>query len=542
MSNGLSQYIMPLSQTMKDNIDTILNTSYLVGADPHHTGIKITDRPHTAIQHIDLTFTGINIVTGEDYTLKPLELTYFDIVQNFETDICDYVSITCTFPPDDLITLLDNYRNLMCTITMHPINAVTNHMNTDELTYTRKFRAIFKDKELRKRLSKEALIPDKPSDKGREHFDQLYTKIEFQLMEEPIYLLRKRKFNFQLRDATVKDAILFLCQICEINSVSLKEPDNKTKYKHIIIPPMMTFHECLTHLQSYYGVYSAGMACYFTGDILYIYPPYETNMTSDTTNGTHLYNAGPGGFMGNNVYHAYSDDIAHIIINSHVYVKELVDQGVEMFGNAILYQHANNVIDKFAIVTNPESQALAPIGFGPIVFNETNTSMMMFEKDDTGIMDNVYTPTYKFDNANMFYCQSELSAYRRSLFGMTWTQAIPDMFKPGYTVHYHYDGEDLTRREQGVATGKSTTYLTRTGMCHSAKYTFTPISGLTANGTYCYGGKCELMLSMSYQAATTQPVADIDNDTVQQNATNNVSSKNDGKSTESKGSYTPGIF
>ena len=456
---------MPISRIMKNNIDAILNEDYKIGwgETRNQSDIHITKRPKSSIMLIEVKFFGQDPKRLIPFELTPTEVTRISISQNFEESYCDDITVVCTLTPTELLSILDNYRNLKCKITMYEKNPFYNYVNYREPIYDREFRVIMKDKELRKRVSKQALIPDNKLDENGEHHDQSFSNIEFQLIEEEAYLVRKKKFNFQARDVTVRDIIMYMAQCCDVSNICIVDPDNKTKMTNVIIPPQQTFSSCMEYIQDRYGVYEKGLGYYIMDGTFYVYPIYETQPT--TPESAHLYYAGPDNSSGSKIFHAFSDKVCHVVVNSTPVIKDLVDGGIENFGNAILFQNADRIIDLQSTIGEGEGDEASRLGMGKIDLKEPNTVMYGFKEDDTGIMDNVYTVTYVFDDNNKYKLKSALHGYRRSIIGIKWNVAVPCIFKPGYLLYYHYDSEDTSRREQDEDFGNSSMYTTRKGVC-----------------------------------------------------------------------------
>lgn len=495
----MAQYQMPLSYTMKTNIDTILNQDYDVGWGMvwRNSGINITKRPTSSIMDVELTLHGRNVNTDADFELTPSEVTRINISQDFEEAYCDDITVVCTFTPEQLLTVLDNYRNLKCTLTLRERDPISFWIKYTDPVYKETFMVVMKDKDLRKRVSKESLVPNTEYEKNSEHQEQMFSNIEFQLIKEEAYLLRKKKFNFQARKVSVRDTICFLAQSCNIKKISLIDPDNKEVYENMIIPPQHTFISCMKFLQDYYGVYEKGMGYYFTGDVLYVYPIYETKPS--TPESAHLYLAGPDSTSGSKIFHAFSDKVCHIVIGSTPVVTDLVDGGLENYGNSRLFHHADRIIDRYSTIGEGADSEKAKLGLGKIDIKEPNTSMYSFSEDNMGIEDGAYNPVYTFDDGNQYKFRSEMNSYKRSLIGVQWKVAQPGIFKPGYLLYWHFDGEDPKRRVQGSLFGNSSEYQTRSGVCQRVTYDIRPVKSKEGSQNYPYSCNADLILSIEFE-------------------------------------------
>lgn len=506
----MSQYRMPISETMKKNIDSVINTDYELGVVYQQSGIKIVDRPSSALLDFECKFHGRSSITGEDYEFEPYSVTKMVIEQKFHDSFMDNITLMVSLTPLQLMNILDNYRDLNCTIILKQRLPKLDFTYHDKIVFDETYKVIVKDKEIKKRLSKKALLPENKMDQNIEHSSQLFDRVEFQLIKEESYLLRKKKFNFMMRDVTVKDVILYMAKQCGVEQVCLTDPDNKQVYTNMIIPPQMTFVTCMEFMQNYYGIYNKGLSYYFTDNTLYVFPTYETNPT--TKDSAHLYYAGEDVVSGVELYHAYSEDnMIHIVISSTPIIKDLVDGGIENFGNAILFQHSDRIVDLYSSIGEGEGGQRARMGMGKIDIKEPNTSVFSPKDTDFGLSKDTYNIVFKHTH-NLCKEKSAMYAYMRSLVGFKWQNAWPDSFKPGYLIHYHYDGEDIDRREDGdeLDYADSAEYMTRDGVCESVTYTIQPAQGEKLSKKQTYSCIAEVVLSIEYEPANPEKEASID--------------------------------
>lgn len=517
---------MPISDLMRRNIDVITNVDYELGDVYRNSGIKLVERPGSAILDIECRFHGRSAITGIDYDFEPYAVTQLVIDQQFHYSYIDNISLVLTLTPLQLVNILDNYRDLNCTIIMKQRYPKFDYTDHSKIVFDETYKVVVKDKEIKKRISKKALIPDTKSEETVEHVSQLFDRVEFQLIKETEYLLRKKKFNFIMRDVTVKDVILYMAKQCNIETVCLTDPDNKQVYTNMIIPPQHTFITCMEFLQNYYGIYNKGLSYYFTGDVLYVFPTYETNPESKDS--AHFYYAGADAVAGVELYHAYSEDnMIHVVITSTPVLKDLADGGIENWGNTTLFQHSDRIIDLYSSIGDGKGGPKARMGMGQIDLKEPNTSIFAVKDTDFGLSKDAYNIVFKHTN-NLCKEKSDMYSYMRSLIGFQWQNAWPDSFKPGYLVHYHYDGEDIERREDGdeLEYADSAEYMTRDGVCESVKYTFKPVQGGKMSKKQAYSCVADIVLSVEYEPAMPEKEASMDTSMVTQGSSAFTSTAN----------------
>lgn len=512
----MSQYVMPISETMRSDVDLVLNEAVPDDA-PDRSSIEITERPSYGSYRIECTFFGDDRVTEERFEVIPFEIRKLEIKQNFTENYTDEITLTVSLMPVQYLQLYDNSRGLKCTIKFTRADRNNGHIETEPVI-TREYLVIFKDKtDIRKKYSKQALVPDNAAQMTADQQGALIPDVEFQLLEQSVYNIRKIKFNYILRDVTVKDAILMVCKICEIKTVGIVPPDNTKTYENFVIPPNMTFDQMMSYIQSYFGVYNKGLGYYYTQDVLYVYPNYETDPS--TPESAHFYYVG-NNYTGIEVTHAFSNEIIHIVINNFAKAKDLQDEGAENAGTAVIIQDASRVID--SATTIGESSSNPGTGLGKVTVSELNTSIFSAGENDVGMTYNTYQPMFAFDNSNPYRIRTELNNYRRVLMELKWSNAQPFTLLPGYRIYYHYDSEDVENRDSEDTISASSMYDTKTGICASATYTFTQAGRF--GSLYIYTCEAKLILSLSYTSANSEPTGSTTASTDNARATKEVSS------------------
>ena len=516
----MSQYVMPVSDTMKSNVDIILNEASDPNA-PNTSSIAITDRPKYGSYTIECTFFGDNRTTNERFEVTPFEVRKLSIVQNFTDSYTDEISLVVSMMPVQYLQLYDNSRGLKCSLKFIPTNRNTMTRALAP-TIIREYLVIFKDKsDIRKKYSKEALTPNKQGEMTQEQQGALIPDAEFQLIDQTTYNLRKIKFNLQARAVTMKDVILLICKLCHIKKTAIVQPDNTKTYENFVIPPNMSFDQTMVFLQSYYGVYNKGMGFYYTDEVLYVFPAYETKPT--TPESAHFYYVG-NNYTGNDVNHAMADTITHIILNGFANEQDLQDKGSEMDGTTMIIQDATRVIDKATTIGESGDRNRGATGLGKVSINELNTSLFSARESDIGMTYNAYQPVFQFDDSNPYRLRTALNAYRRVLLTTAWDAAVPFTLKPGYCIYYHYDGQNIAKRDQEATISNSAMYTTKTGICAAVSYTFQEVG--RHGGEFVHSCKCDLILSLEYAPANKEPTG---------NTVSNVSAARSNKEVSSGG-------
>ena len=417
-----------------DNIDT-----------KQSSGLKITWRPWTGIYDIELFFHGRYKADDTEFAFEPHQFSKIVIEEDFIENFADHISVVVTLTASEILLMLDNYRNLRAHVYIRRMDPDTEYIDKENPVLDQDYMVIFKDKELRKRVTKQSLMPNNVLERNDEHQNQQFTNVELQLLTDKEYELKNKRFHFILTDATVKDAICYGVKQLGIKKISMPEPKNTTKYVNMIVPPQQSFKSFIEFLQDRYGIYEEGCNFYYNNEIMFIYPPYKRTV-SDCPETAHFYCTGNGTFQGMKFYHAKDqNNMYHIVINRTPVIKEMIDAGVENIGNEILFEHADKIIDLHSVIGEGKGAAEARMGLGKITVNELNTSKFRWEKEDTdernyGIINSPLRQELIFTN-NMLKYKSILKSYRGTICGFEWGTAEPYFIRPGYAVKWHIDGE-----------------------------------------------------------------------------------------------------
>lgn len=541
--------ILPtLSKQMIANVEAILQTNPTANTtdvkDGISTNINITGKPKATSYYIELTFhnqvrkglTYTNPATKqkEDYfTFSPIRINGFRIQQDFDENYLNHYEVNVMLQVDQYLLLFYNYKDLRCNVTLYSmdINSDKIYGITDEgepLLYIENAYCIFKDKvDILKKNPRSSIIPEKGRENPNQH-EQFLDNISFQIIPEEDYLFRIQECNAIFTRSTVKEAIWGMAKVADcIDAIMMIEPDNKTVYDNLVIPPILSFHEALQFLQDHYGVYSKGLGFFFQRKTLYVYPKFETNpilpkdkselnqwergetkvasrsvSSTSSVRGeitlnvlgdggmTHIYMVGDNNYVGMQCYHGFEDNTIHIVSNSQATFQDLADVGLENVGYGYIIHHTNRDIDAERTVLEADNATNARYGFWPINIHETpNNAYLVQDQQNTeiGITSTKANLVYEDSMSNPFKIQSNLYMYRRSLASFTWNAAVPFTFRPGYRICYHYDGEDETERDLSDRTSDNVKYMTKSGVVISVDYKFTLAKTGNRTSYFCQG-------------------------------------------------------
>ena len=529
------QKISVLSPQMRLNVEAILNPSeskikkLVAGLT---SNIKITETPKATCYYIDVVFHNdikknlsftkpidiikdtISKVTSKEketrFDFTPHRINSFRIEQNFVENYMNHYELNVMLTPAQYQKLFYNYKDLRCTVKFYAANINTSQIfgktfKGDPILVIEDAYCVFKDKQdIMKKNPKSTLIPENENAKNTTHQEQYLDNIIFQIMPKEDYQFRSADVNTILNNCTVKDAIYAIANSAEsVDALMCVDPDNKTVYKNIVIPPILSISDALTFLQQYYGIYSKGLGFYYQVGCLYVYPQFETSpilpkdkapdvpvykknkyatVTGDVLldemgdgGMTHIYMVGEDNYTGLQYYHAFEGKTIHIVSNGKAVFRDLADAGMENVGYGFLAHHSSRDIDSARTVLDSKIPLANRFGIWPMnIHQNPNNSYLAQDgqNKELGMTSTLANVQYVDDKSNIFTLQSMLNSYKRNTAGFVWNNAVPFTFRPGYRICYHYDGEDESRRGLDDSTAQSLQYMTKDGVVDEVTYTF----------------------------------------------------------------------
>lgn len=97
---------------------------------------------------------------------------------------------------------------------------------------------------------------------------------------ENLIVKNENCFNNVYKDCSTGDVVVNLLSSLGDKNVYIEEPDNKTEYKNILIPPL-NIVPAISFLDSNYYIYSKGANIFFDADRTYVYSPLSKNHESN---------------------------------------------------------------------------------------------------------------------------------------------------------------------------------------------------------------------------------------------------------------------
>lgn len=423
---------------------------------------NILNNPVAVYFRIDITFT--STATGSAWSLVPYVIDDLTYTYDYISQCYDSIVVDATVSPKDYALMQDQGQSLQATVILTYVTE-NNTRLSNPLPVKKKYRVLLMDAyDIRKS------VPDV----------QLYTtpthKFSFRLIEDTVYQLRHTKLSFALQTGTMHSAIHALAHGYDISTMSLIDPDNTHTYDHIILPSYIGFSGSFGYLQSHFGVYMKGMTYYLTNSCLYIYPPYETNPTSDRT--ITFFQVRTGQYGGLSCKHCKVGNDYQVIIDSQPHSQDLSIAGVENHGTGVSFINANTLTDGYTSIDANKGAA----------FNDDIGSVVSLTSART--MDaSVNNIKHITATENPYPHMSLIAMHQASLMQVSWPGADPFAVIPNTKVVYCYD--------------RNGTMLKKTGIVEHAEF---KLSKMNTTGTMTMFG-CNAQLTLRLAINDTQTIS-----------------------------------
>ena len=380
------------------------------------------------------------------------------IVQDFRNSYMDIMQITIPIEPSELRKFLANTKGMMCTLNFTPMDATNNQTNYDKDEIQMEMMVYLNDQpDIDKILNSAQFGSKETKDFLTPAQKEARTEYTVNLISKKMHDARFIGINTILRDATVKDALYYICQQFKFDNVEIVEPDNKQSYGALIIPPVKYIDDVFTYLQSRYGVYSKDIGYYYTDDTMYIYPLYDSDPnTSPVTGNIHITNVPQGEYGGLACYYNEYQGDYYIASNTATTMRTMNTRGAENVGTSFTTINSDQFLDQDIT-----------IGSDGKVSKAQNQTIIEAGNSDRNLNDSMQNAKYAGPSTNIFASTSKLARYNGTELGTGWVRARPGILKPGHSIIYGYDGADGT-------------FLTQKGRLMGVIYTFDLMSSDSA--------------------------------------------------------------
>lgn len=367
---------------------------------------------------------------GELLSLTPQQIAQFTMDKNFFSNYRDMVEVDIVISKNEHRTIMADRQNITAVVKIYQINDGTS--NT--IVFNKSYKCILRQQHDREMSVPSGEVIDNEENTTRETATETVT---LELITYTEYEARKHEFNMILRDATMRDTLMYIAKLIGFSKVYIVQPDNETTYKNVIIPPILGLSNVFIHLQenSAYGVYNEGINHYIHDDVLYIYPMHKNNSAGDIVN---IYNGGEGAFAGFANLSMKSDAGLDIIATEGVRIMSLSQSNIESVGNSFMMNRSKLHKLELGSVTANDVYAVR----GDLV-----KSISLYD-DDVGISKGSFKQKYLVED-NEYRVKSMMTMNNAIMVNITWPHALFDCISPVANVGYQYDKDKQTTTISG---------------------------------------------------------------------------------------------
>jgi len=421
----------------------------------------------TSIERSNIFILKLSLRNYDDpnFIMEQITVDQIEFKQMFNDNVTDDIQLHINVIPADLLKLVKYQTSLYATLTIEYIDGDTHEVILDEDPEVYTYKVFLHDLEdLAKRYNITALVDVEDEGNVSESQTATLIGIDIQLISETCDNLNKQVYVGELTNVTVENAIKYLAKVMGIKRINLIPPDNTTSFHHLYIPPeYSSFNVVFGYIQKKYGVYDAGLAYYFTDNILYVYPAYDVN--TKTKHKLSVVKINPSTYAGLPNYHEIDPDTEDITVisNTNIIHKSMSNVSAENDGNSEMFILANKMIDGQVNVNGDN------ISLNDISVTCTNSK-------DNSIMKNSAIPRYRQPTNNIFDKVSHISEANTELILTGWPNSRLYKLYPGMSVRYIYDDKDVVMSKSGILEGVS--YQIQRSTVHSAEIAYSATASL----------------------------------------------------------------
>jgi len=391
-------------------------------------------------------------MTGQ-VDLTPMKVMAYDIVRDYENNICDDLLIELVFSLGDYQhQILPNKSNLSVTLTRTTLNEVTGSSNPSFPPVSQLYRAIVLD------ASSMAVEGNTLMSSSVESANLVATvTVKFQLNDLTGEQSRMQTVGGIMKNVTVGDGITALMtqiakslsvdQNHQITGVEVTPANNAQTYKHIVIPHGTRAMDVPAYIEHHYGApYSSGMGSYIQDKVWWIYPLYDLTRYDSAKKGLTIVNVPKNRMPGaNRTYRTTYNQVIILATGaiSHADISEMMQLNK---GNGTRFADAGQVFDSFATVKDNKATAL----------RVNNATEALGQSRPTGL-NNIMMASRSI-TTNPMLMMSQLARNLGSIVMATWENSLPSLVTPGMPVRYMYEVNDQVFELKGCVV-KSQTHM-----------------------------------------------------------------------------------
>lgn len=361
------------------------------------------------------------------------------IEQKFLTNYTDKIIMTCEVKKNDYIVLYNSRKDLQCLLTFTAFDPSASIFFPEKPYFKRKYRALMLTTgDIFKEIPLHEIEPDDHMEMDHE---RKYFNVEFELITDAVYQMRKKKLNYMATTAIMNDILHYTANAFGFLQAVIVPPDNMQVYTNFYVPPSLGINEIMHYYQRApgYGVYNRGFCYYITDDVFFVFPRFGVPLPLNLID---IYSIGEKNYEGLNKF-SHQEEYSlwqkwfnnlgpgsgkyEILCNTAITEKNWSDEGSENDPTAYVVQKDNTLIDGMKINRKDEEYHVI-----------SNTINYVIKPADPVSLTSINMASRR-SHANEYVIQSELYRYQGTSIAFTWLNARPFTFLPATSVKFHYD-------------------------------------------------------------------------------------------------------
>ena len=383
------------------------------------------------------------IIVG-GFSVTPLRVTNFDIVQDFESSYTDDINITVMMGVGDYDRLIYPFRdNLEMVVYVQPVMGSSGTPISSLKKEVYKYRAIPHD------VTSNVVAANIDIAENKDELNKgnmgSYT---FQLLDLNIEQLRSKMAGAPIvRKVKVENVIrtvlgkastgLDVDESVSIKGVELVEPNNSKERDHIVIPPCK-FVDYIDELQNKVGIYSSGVGFYLSERLWWVWPLYDITRFEKAKYRLDICCLPPNRFPGGEKTWLWVGNTLVMVSSSSADYKDFTDRLQVSTGNGLRFGKASTALEGWS--SNDKNKMS--------VKRQDNNNEFITSKRKTGV--NNITPASVPFTDNVYREMSTLAAKQGAVMQLAWNFSAPKLLNPGQAVRLRYVEGNSVRTLYGV--------------------------------------------------------------------------------------------
>lgn len=394
---------------------------------------RLAGRIHAAMSgKEDACYRATLILQNPDteYKKKVTLVTGIQIVQDFIHNYMDQILVSITMTPNEYREMYSNATGLEATLTLDPCNAATRAENLEQDPIVFKCRVITDQlQDIDKVLPANLTVREEDAETRDPHQKDMLTTIDLHLIELECYDLRHVQMNSIFTECDIESVIHWAAANFGAETCVVIPPDNKQTYNNLVVPPMQDISSMYPFLQQRYGIYSKGLGYYFTEKTMYVYPAYDHELSTSTSQATcNIVGVPQSLFRGNGVYHnRVEDDIWLIALDAKL--SNISQRSYENLGNVSVSLNPETALDNAAKLG----------GDGKLTRDNKDVTTVQSQNTAPNANAKMTNIKYETGRSNVYVATSRMAQGDAVLLNAMWDMAVPKSIKPGMNCQYHYD-------------------------------------------------------------------------------------------------------